>query len=54
MKIEHPAFTRMVELGILQRVYVDPDDPGKNRYRMIDPEGVKKALEELGLWPLQH
>ncbi len=53
MKVEpeHPAFVRLVELGILERVTVDESDPGKNTYRMPDPEGVRRALEDLGLIP---
>jgi hypothetical protein len=46
---EDPALKEFVRLGILERVYEDPFDGLNNKYRMIDPEGVRRALEELGL-----
>jgi hypothetical protein len=45
---EDPQLKELVELGILERVSIHPWDGLRNRYRMIDPEGVRKALEELG------
>jgi hypothetical protein len=38
-----------VDRGLLKRVYEHPRDGLKNRYKLIDPEGVRKALEELGM-----
>lgn len=46
---EDQALKRLVEIGILERVYTHPSDGLRNWYRMIDPEGVRQALEELGL-----
>lgn len=48
---EDPGLARLVELGILERVTVDHGDPGNNTYRMSDPEGVRAALEDLGIIP---
>jgi hypothetical protein len=49
MKRENPQLAELVKRGILERVYTHPSDPSKNRYKMVDPEGVRKALEELGM-----
>lgn len=52
MGVEDPYFTRdalvaMVKYGILE-VVTPADDPLQATYRMVDPDGVAAALDELG------
>ncbi len=51
---EDPRLAKLVELGILERVAVHPTNPGEYMYRMPDPEGVRRALEDLGLLPRRN
>lgn len=34
--------------GILERVYTHPSDPTQHRYKLLDVEGTRRALEECG------
>lgn len=46
---ENPQLKELVERGLLERVFTHPYDGLLNRYRLIDPDGVGRALKELGL-----
>lgn len=48
-KPENPQLKELVERGILERVYTHPRDGLLNRYRLVDPAGTRRALEELGM-----
>jgi len=46
---QREMFRYFVEVGLLE-VTEAHKDPLKAMYRMPDPEGVKRALIELGAW----